>query len=247
MMPKTTDGKIALIALIGFAAWLLVGLPLLYLPGESHSLWVPTDSVGLYTLVLALFTALLAGVSAFQGVLLLRAEKTARIAANAADRSARAVIALQLPIIRMHPDKLGHGDAQFAGGLKSEDCYVSGVVIANLGTTKAFPLEILYGFTIGNELPPEPSYRYTERFLTNTIFEPNKSITPRKSLRMAMPLKPGQWSDILKGNYLWFYCALRYEDFMGEIHSHGFCWRWSYVGAGLDWRGDDTPSYNRKT
>jgi hypothetical protein len=36
MMPKTTDGKIALVALIALAAWLLIGLPLLYLPIEGH-------------------------------------------------------------------------------------------------------------------------------------------------------------------------------------------------------------------
>jgi hypothetical protein len=64
---------------------------------------------------------------------------------------------------------------------------------------------------------------------------------------MAMPLEPGQWKEILKGNYLWFYCALRYEDFMGDVHSLGFCWRWAYVGMGVDWRGDDTPAYNRKS
>jgi hypothetical protein len=214
---------------------------------KTESLWVPTDSVGLYTLVLAVFTGLLVAVSSIQGWFLLRADKTARIAANAADRSARAAIALQLPIIRIHPDKLGHGDTLLAGGLKFEECSVSSVVISNLGPTKAFPLEILYGFTIGNDLPSEPSYRYLDRFPTNIIFEPNVQFLPRKSLTMAMPLKTGQRADILKGNYLWFYCALRYEDFMGEIHSHGFCWRWAYVGSGLDWRGDDTPAYNRKT
>jgi hypothetical protein len=34
-MPKIWDEKIALVALIGFAAWLFVGLPILYLPGEG--------------------------------------------------------------------------------------------------------------------------------------------------------------------------------------------------------------------
>jgi hypothetical protein len=33
---KTSDGKIAIIALIAFAAWLFVGLPLLYLPSQDH-------------------------------------------------------------------------------------------------------------------------------------------------------------------------------------------------------------------
>jgi hypothetical protein len=35
-LQKTSDGRIAIIALIAFAAWLLVGLPLLYLPSQDH-------------------------------------------------------------------------------------------------------------------------------------------------------------------------------------------------------------------
>jgi hypothetical protein len=41
-MPKCLDEKIALVALIAFAAWLFVGLPLLYLPsqvGEGNMIW----------------------------------------------------------------------------------------------------------------------------------------------------------------------------------------------------------------
>ena len=35
-MPKTADGRIALVALVMFAAWFLIGLPLLYLPSQDH-------------------------------------------------------------------------------------------------------------------------------------------------------------------------------------------------------------------
>lgn len=35
-MPKCSDGKIALVALIAFAAWLFVGLPFLYSPSQEH-------------------------------------------------------------------------------------------------------------------------------------------------------------------------------------------------------------------
>jgi hypothetical protein len=215
---------------------------------ECKTFWerTTTDPVAFFTLVLAISTVGLWGATIFLYRAGERQIKVAEIGAKAADRSARAVIALQLPIIRIHPDKLGYGDT-LAGGLKFEECSVSSVNISNLGPTKAFPLEILYGFTVGNELPSEPSYRYLDRFLTNVIFEPNLQVPTGKNLTMALPLKPGQRADIMKGNYLWFYCALRYEDFMGEIHSHGFCWRWAYVGSGLDWRGDDTPAYNRKT
>jgi hypothetical protein len=202
--------------------------------------------IAYYTKWLAWFTGALVAVSFTQGYFLLRSDKTARISANAADRSARAAIAVQLPIIRIHPEDLGRGDGKI-GGLSYEECSVAAVILSNLGPTKAFPLEILYGFTIGNELPPEPSYRYLESFLPNFILDIDPSTTPRKRLTMAMPLKPGEGPNILKGNYLWFYCALRYEDFMGEIHSHGFCWQWSYGGAGLAWRIDDSPAYNRKT
>src|SRR5260370_39151523 len=50
---------------------------------KTQSLWTPTDSIGLYTLVLAVFTGVLAAVSIFQCVMLLRADKTTRLAALA--------------------------------------------------------------------------------------------------------------------------------------------------------------------
>jgi len=52
---------------------------------------------------------------------------------------------------------------------------------------------------------------------------------------------------IFRGAHLWFYCAILYDDFMGENHSHGFCWRWAYTDMGVDWRADAAPAYNRKT
>jgi hypothetical protein len=169
-----------------------------------------------------------------------------KIAADAADRSARAAIGLQLPIIRMRPDKLDHDDAVI-DGKPNEECSVSRVLLANLGSMEAFPKEILYGFTVGADLPPQPSYGYTDKFTINFILKPAAGMDTQKRLTFGVPLEAGQWSNILKGNYLWFYCALLYDDSMGEPHSHGFCWRWANVGMGLDWRIDDTPAYNRKT
>jgi hypothetical protein len=199
-----------------------------------------------YTWWLALLTGALVTVSAVQGYFLLRSDKTARIAANAADRSARAAIALQLPVIRIVPNALSQGDG-LADGKPYENCSVHFVTISNLGTTKAFPKEILYGWTVGNDLPSEPSYQWIDSFLPNYFIEPDPKITPRKFLVGTKMLEPGQRTEISKGNYLWFYCALLYDDFMGEAHSHGFCWRWSYTGHGLGWRIDGTPAYNRKT
>src|SRR5271157_5502046 len=43
---------------------------------KAQPLWIPIDSIGLYSLVLAAFTGLLVVVSGVQGYFLLRADKT---------------------------------------------------------------------------------------------------------------------------------------------------------------------------
>lgn len=72
---------------------------------EAQSLWMPTDSVGLYTLVLSIFTGVLALVSIFQGVMLLRADKVSRSNAEAAKKSAeiaeQSLVATQRAFIRV--------------------------------------------------------------------------------------------------------------------------------------------------
>lgn len=213
----------------------------------TKSLWERTheDAVAFYTFVLSCFTGLLVIVTATQIGFLIRADKTARIAAEAADRSARAAIGIQLPIIRIRPDDLGHGDS-VVGGEPYEECTVHSVVLSNLGATKAFPTEILYGWTMGEVLPGKPSYRASDKFLPNIILDPDPKVTPRKTLTLGMPLKPGEWSKICGGNYLWFYCTLLYDDFMETRREAAFCWRWAYVGSGVAWRPDNTPAYNRK-
>jgi hypothetical protein len=175
-----------------------------------------------------------------------RAANAAAKSADAADRSARATVAIQLPIIRISPNKMSHGDSR-VGTEQIEYCSVDSIILSNLGATKAFPKEILYGWTIGDALPAEPSYRYVDSFLPNYILEADPSITPHKRLSGVMTLKAGQWSEICKGNCLWFYCELLYDDFMGESRSHGFCWCWANIGMGMGWRIEANPSYNRKT
>jgi hypothetical protein len=167
----------------------------------------------------------------------------AKIAAEAASLSARASVSLQLPIIRIRPDNLNDGDSR-EGERSIEDCSIHSVTISNLGATKAFPEDIIYGWTVGAVLPDTPSYRFADRFPHNSILEAEPIIL---SLSGKQILEAGQRSKILAGNYLWFYCALLYDDFMGERHMHGFCWRWTNTGMGLAWRVDRSAAYNRKT
>ena len=51
--------------------------------------WYPTDAIGLYTLLLAVFTAGLTVASVWQGYFLVRADRTARTAADAALKTAQ--------------------------------------------------------------------------------------------------------------------------------------------------------------
>ncbi len=98
----------------------------------------------------------------------------------------------------------------------------------NSPATKAFPIEIRYGWTIGDEaLPVEPRYLAADTFPPNLIFEPDPKATSRKFLEFDMPLKLGEWSLICGDKLnLWFYCTFAYADFMQTRHDAGFCWRW---------------------
>jgi len=58
----------------------------------DFALWYPADAVGLYTMVLAIFTGALVVVSGWQGYFLLRADRTARTAADAALTTANTAI-----------------------------------------------------------------------------------------------------------------------------------------------------------
>jgi hypothetical protein len=201
---------------------------------------VATVVIAVFTTILGLFTMSLARSTRI-------AADAARDGAKAADLSARATIALQLPIIRVKPHSLGHGDSR-DGEIVTEHCSIHYLTFFNLGLTKAFPVEVRCGWTIGEELPVEPIFLVTETFLPNIIFEPDPKAESRKFLEFEIPLRPGEWSLIRGGKLgLWFYCNFGYDDFMGDRHDAVFCWRWQNGGLGMDWGVDDTPAYNRKT
>lgn len=123
---------------------------------SAQSLWVPIDSVGLYTLVLAVFTGLLAIVAGVQGFFMLRADKTARIAATAAKESADvardSLIYTQRAYVRV---------ASFPWlwrlDLSRPDKYLYDItpMIENGGNTQTVDMKININFALRDEpLPP---------------------------------------------------------------------------------------------
>jgi hypothetical protein len=213
---------------------------------KTGSLWVPTDSVGLYTLVLAVFTGLLVVVSTGQGYFLIRSDKTARITANAADLSARAAIAIELPIITAEPDHFGWGQRRIGNAHAIASFSVDRIIFFNSGRTKAVPLELLLGYSVGNDLPGEPLYNVSRPFSIDSLIETEPFA---KQLRdLDFDIGPNVYSELrVPTTKLWFYCKLVYLDFMQTRHEVGFCWRRiESVGGGRLIR-DETPAYNYRT
>ena len=210
---------------------------------KAEPLWVPTDSVGLYTLVLAVFTGLLVGVSAGQGYFLLRADKTARIAANAAELSARAAIAIELPIITAEPDGFGWGQRRIGDQLAISSFDIDRIIFFNAGRTKAIPLDLLFGYTVGDQLPEEPIYVFSKPFSIDCLIETDPF---SKLLReYTFDVAPGVYSELrIPTTKLWFYCKLVYLDFMQMRHEVGFCWRRLEGFGGSTFVRDETPAYN---
>ena len=204
----------------------------------------PDERIANYTWWLSAFTLALVVVSAFQGFFLIRADKTARTAANAADLNARAAIAIELPIIKASLDSLTNGVSQ-EFGVRRERCSVHSVTFSNVGRTKAFPVELRYGFATWS-LPKTPRYTFVETYQFNEIFENDPKITNRKFLASDKEIEMGEWSFIAGGQCpVWFYCELEYLDFMQSPQKAAFCWCWKNIGGGMGWRPDETAAYNR--
>jgi hypothetical protein len=205
--------------------------------------WV--DPVAFYTFILSIFTGLLVVVSAFQIFFLIRADETARIAANAAALSAKAAIAIELPIVRADVDKFGYGSGR--EGTSGQQVWIGEIWFKNAGKTKAFPIELQIGHTVGDSLPKIPIY--PER----KVLPIDKMLTDEKTLEISL-LEFGfdAPTDIYEqlrtqSTKLWFYCNLVYLDFMQTRHEAGFCWQ-QYESFGMGrLRPDPTPAYNRKT
>jgi hypothetical protein len=205
-----------------------------------------------YTWWLAVLTGGLVLVAFGQGVFIARSDKTARIAANAADLSARAAVAIELPIIRANLSKLIYGWSKDGepDNPRIDWCCITYLNFYNGGRTKAFPIEVRCGWVVGSKLPDVPLYTNAKALPINCVFEPNNSEEPDQVRINDFGLKiaPGLYEELRSNAVsLWFYCSIVYFDFMQTRHEVGFCWkRYEMIGSG-GFLADPTPAYNQKT
>jgi hypothetical protein len=205
-----------------------------------------------YTWWLAVLTGGLVFVAIGQGVFIARSDKTARIAANAADLSARAAVALELPLIRAEPVGFGLGITQNAAGERFEHFGLQCFEFSNRGRTKAFPIELNWGWIVSDKLPDIPEYRLSKLFDLKATISEVEGITLLYVREFDMELTEGDTERITDRSpaaqvKLWLYCHLVYEDFMDERRSIGFCWKRLDQFGGGRFVADATPAYNRKT
>jgi hypothetical protein len=198
------------------------------------------EVVAISTVFIAIFTIIL-------GVFTVSLAKATQIAAHAANRSAKAALALELPIIQAEPVGYGTGDSQEGGKFKetfSLQCFD----FTNRGRTKAFPIEVRWGWSVGDKLPRRPVYKFNKAFDLDVILKAEDGRVGLFITTFDMEIALGDTERIeTKQTKLWLYCCLVYEDFMRTRREIGFCWRrYENPGAG-GFILDATPAYNRKT
>jgi len=205
-----------------------------------------SERVAYYTKVLAIFTAVLSAFGLLQIFFLIRADKNAKSAADAASLSARAAIAIELPIIRAEPSDFRWNLPKKVDDQVRHSFNINGIYFSNLGRTKAFPIEVRFGYSAGDELPATPVYSFTKDFSVSVVLEAEPLLKVLREIDFEVP--PDLFDKLRASSAkLWIYCNLIYLDFMQKRHEAAFCWeRFQRPGSGV-FRDDPTPAYNKKT
>lgn len=197
---------------------------------------VGTLIIAVFTTVLGLFTISLAG--------------STRIAANAASKSADAVIAIELPLIRVNnPDDLWRTeDINDDGGgqqwnvdvpLLPEFSRIYGLKFRNLGRTTASPTKLQLGWEVTKVLSVrKPRYNWERRCDHGSVIPSNTEgddAIEIECVGFCIALSEQDRALIQEGKAaLWVFGALTYLDFLDLPRTRRFCWKWGCPdGTGL--------------
>lgn len=189
--------------------------------------WKPESVVDRYALVLALATFGLFISTTGLWIFTRRAIQGEEKAARAAALHARAVVALQLPILRADPahpktpdDTPISGERQFI-----RDCLVVGITFRNDGMTTAAPLSLRHGWCVIDTLPALPVYTRRRQLRPTEAIPPGgKRYFPiQGDITMN---KEDATRTLTETAHFWLYAAVEFFDFMDVRRETRFCWRW---------------------
>jgi hypothetical protein len=210
---------------------------------DDHTIWEKTrsDPVALYTFWLAVLTAFLVAVSIVQIRFLTRADTTARVAADAAKKSADAAVSIELPILRAIPSDLMTVDAPipesgpYSGGgndgVPTRYSAIGDIRVQNFGRTPAFPITLSAGWRAARALPIRPEYTKTVGVNHAVVYRPASEDPDTEyhvDFACTVELSELEIREIAaETSWLWFYGLFKFRDFMGVERESRFCWRWA--------------------
>jgi hypothetical protein len=201
---------------------------------RASIIWERTwdDPVAFYTLILGIFTGLLFTVSATQIYFLIRADKTARITAEAANLNAKAAIGSELPLVVVN--QLGITELESATPIAfrpdQSPPMVSRLVLdfKNNGRTAAEAIVQCVEWIVADKLPEIPDYRHFFPYSPSTFFPPNGQAPPVSLRNVNIKLTPGEIAAITERRAsLWVYGFVAFRDIIvGERHEVRYCAKW---------------------
>lgn len=227
--------------------------------GERLSIiWNRTwdDPVAFYTFILSIFTGLLAIVSATQIIFLIRADKTARTSADAANKSAEAALSAQMPILVINFASLtspGIASVQPANPIPRNITPV--ITLENVGRGPARIVQGCLEWTVvatPAELPLPPRYKNIVPYVNNVFVLFGKRIPVDVPCKIELSEDQARMIDD-RTQFLWVFGYLSYEDIFRRPHETKFCLKWSpkREGAtglfGFVWEDETPEEYTKRT
>lgn len=196
-------------------------------PKESFWRRTVDDPIALFTGALTIFTAVLAGVSAVQFYFIIRADRTARdsadaaqLAAKAADLSAQAAIGVALP--SLHIERLGPMLADEAFDIWIRHLGIR-IDIRNYGKTPAFVTDVILNVHLSkDELPTSPVYKPFYRFRKRFVVDGGACYSFDDDSHINPFTKEDIEAIAAGAIVLQVYGVIRYRDFLDAAHECGF-------------------------
>jgi hypothetical protein len=205
---------------------------------------IAAEIVAYYTKVLAWFTGVLALASIGQGFMLLRADKTTRISADAAAESVKLAraefIATHRPKITIHTAELRR-DVSRVPGRQGEEYFLGASLLGfNCGESIAKNIEVRGQIFAGSNFVVD-----VQRPIVKTIPDVSSGIKLRAEIKSDIPI-----ADALAGRRTGvdYYCIgwIAYWDENGHRRETGFCFRadfWPPPPASERWVRSGKPEY----
>ncbi len=186
--------------------------------------------------VMGILTLIYVGISFFGLRAIKRQAEIAEKAANAADKSADAVIKIERPwLLVTTADRWAE---HFNRNSPQEQTMAAVWRFKNFGKTPAFILEISGTLEIvknaSSDLPPEPVYGKPYRILDEvSVLAPSQESQPI-GIAMSHPYTSEEWRNCVNGTLLLIlYCRIKYTGVFKDRQPHEtrFCNQYVFAGA----------------